>query len=384
MKKICLLLLSLSCTYFAHAQTSAVTILQKTVDKAHSLKSLSYDLNFTQNNPFSSGDTSSGKTQSTLIFDANGLIMAKIANTVLNNGQVSYTEICRNDTLYTIDLRDSVYSFDKITDRSKIYEDLYNFINALTDNIKSPSKIFQKRDTTFNHTPCYSFFIKSFDTVANGKHNYTYNYILISKATFMPAYTKQIAEFPAEKGGYDLGRLTSFSEMYFSNFRFNKKTDPAVFNFNQSAFAIKNDKMLAAGETPPDLKLKDLSNREVAPDTFKNKLLLVEFGATDCSANPLANPMLNRLKQKYSPADVSIVSIYSGESVEKVKKYIVSNHLEFPVYLGSRKLTKAFKTVGTPNFYLISKNGTILQSYEGFSDELEKNITGEIEKNIAR
>jgi thiol-disulfide isomerase/thioredoxin len=382
MRGICLLMLGWCSLCFANAQTSPAGILQKTINKIHSLKTVSYEERFISKNPFSKGDTALGKTKSTLIFDDHGLISAMHENTVYDNGLTKYTAIFRNDTLYSLDLRDSIFSFDKITDQSKIYADLNSFTDDLKDYTKKPSKIIQKKDTIISNTSCYSFFIRSYDTIDNGKHNYTYNYLFINKATLMPVYIKETGEATAEKGGYDLGRVTLFNEKYYSNFRFNEKIDRKLFHFNRSDFDTKNNKMLSEGTVPPDLKLKDLNGQDIAPTAFKNKLLLIEFGATDCGANPLANPVLNRLKQKYSPTTVSIISIYSNETANQVKKYISSNGLEFPAYLSTRKLVKAFKTVGTPNFYLIGKNGKILKSFEGFNGDLEKNLTAEINKAI--
>ena len=382
MRGICLLVLGWCSLCFANAQSPPADILQKTIDKIHSLKTVSYEERFISKNPFSKGDTSLGKTRSTLFFDDHGLISAMNENTVYDNGLTNYTTILRNDTLYTLDLKDSIFSFDKTTDQSKIYDDLNNFSNNLKDYTKNPSKIIQKRDSTIGNTSCYSFFIRSYDTIDNGKHNYTYNYLFINKATLMPVYTKETGEATAEKGGYALGRVTLFSEKYYSNFRFNEKVDDRMFYFNRSGFDAKNNKMLSEGTVAPDLRLRDLNGQDISPTAFKNKLLLIEFGATDCGANPLANPVLNRLKQKYSPTTISIISVYSSETADQVKKYISSNGLEFPVYLSTRKLVKAFKTIGIPNFYLIGKNGKVLKSFEGFSDDLEKNLTTEINKAI--
>jgi thioredoxin-related protein len=102
-----------------------------------------------------------------------------------------------------------------------------------------------------------------------------------------------------------------------------------------------------------------------------------------CGANPLANPVLTRLHQKYATADFSIVSIYTGETLAQVKQYINANKLVFPVYISDLKTRKAFKTVGTPNFYLVDKSGNIIKSLGGYNDDMERDLSKLIDKELA-
>jgi hypothetical protein len=55
MKEISLLFIGMCSLFFADAQNSPVSILQKTHDKIRSLKSLSYDYSSVQKSPFSTG-----------------------------------------------------------------------------------------------------------------------------------------------------------------------------------------------------------------------------------------------------------------------------------------------------------------------------------------
>jgi len=377
MKKNYLVVLTLFLVHFAKAQETPLQILEKAVEKIGSIRSLSYESKFTSKNPFSEGDISHGKNQAVLIFDNDGSIKAMNLSTEINEGQTKYREIYLNDTLHTLDLVDSIHSSSK-KDKKSISSDMITAVNQIKTILKDPFKIVRNKDTVVNDILCYSFFIKLYDSLINGNHDYTYNYLVIDKTTLMPLYTKATGEGMAEKDGRPLGRLKFFDERSFYNLRINENIDGSIFLFNRSEYSAPNLTMLDEGVLAPDLKLKDLSNHDVALSLFKNKVLLVEFGGTACAANPLANPMLNRLNERYSQKNFSIVSVYSGETSEQVKKYISSNNLQFPVYLGTRKLTKEFKTMGTPNFYLIDRNGIILHSFRGYSDDLEKNLNEKI------
>lgn len=368
----------------AHAQTPAINILKKTVSKFDHLKSLAYDEKAIQKNPFSTGDTSFFNNQTKLIFDANNLV--KIMNVMLRSydGKINVRTI-RKDSVCSIDLNDSTYSIDSVKEKGAISDDLNMLIASIkTATNNTPGKIFQKQDTIIDKTNCYQFLIKVFDTVAKGNHDYTYDYLYISKKTFMPVARKRIGLGTAEKDGYVLGRLSFYDEQHFSAYHFNEVYNSSDFEFDRMALSPVNTKMLRTGVAAPELQVYDLTGNAIDPVIFKNKVLLVEFGATACGANPLANPMLNRLNSKYPTSNFSIVSIYSDDSGDQVKKYIESNKLEFPVYKGSRKLRKEFSILGTPNFYILDKNRTIIKSIDGYSDDLEKDISTAIEAYIGK
>ena len=99
----------------------------------------------------------------------------------------------------------------------------------------------------------------------------------------------------------------------------------------------------------------------------------------DCSANALANPMMNRLFKKYNPANVSFAYILTGETPLQAGNYIKANGIKFPVYFTDLKTKKSFKTIGTPGFYLLDKNGAVLMSSNGYSDKLESQLSAKID-----
>lgn len=382
MMKFCLLMALFLSGGFARAQNASVNILKSTLGKMQALKSISYRENFNSVNPLSKGDTTFGKSQTTLVFDAKGLIEAMAEQTVLNNGQTKYKNIYRADTLFSLDQTDSVYSFNKAK-REDVDCDLMSVKGLIGEAIKNPAKIFQKKDTVFNHILCYSFFFKTYDKVEKGNHNYTYNYLLINKKTLMPVYTRENGAGVMEKGGYVIGRVSVFNEKHFTVNRINAGVNSKLFGFNKADFYLKNESMLAYGSPAPAISLKSLNNQTLPASQFKNKLVLIEFGATDCAANPLANPMLNRFSQQYAGKEFTIVTVFTNESAGQLKKYAMANNLTFPMYLGGKQLKQDFRTVATPNFYLISADGKIIKGFDGFSSELEPELTKLIDGELS-
>ena len=383
MKKILFLTVGLCGILFAEAQDQAVAVLQKTIDKVNSLKALDYAYKSTNKNLFSDGDTSYSSGNSIFVFDGHGKV--KALHDENNIGKAKFRNILKDDTLFKINVNDSTYTFYPKPDQNDLPSDLFAICESITNNLhKKTPRIFQHKDTIIDKISCYCFYINEYDTTYNGQHDYTYIYIFINKASNMPVMFKKSGAGVAEKAGHVIGRVTNYDETHFSNFRVNGATDEQEFYFDRTKFSLPNDKMLADGDKAPLLKLTSLEDQAVAIQNFQNKLLLIEFGDTGCPANALANPLLNRLKEKYASKDFLIACVYTGETAQQAKNYIKTNGLKFPVYLTDSKTRKSFKTIGTPGFYLVGKNGMILMSSNGYSDELEQNLSVKIEAALKK
>jgi thiol-disulfide isomerase/thioredoxin len=380
MKKSLLFVLAICLGYLtASAQSVSVNLLKSAVDKVQRIKNLSFTVRSIGNNPFSVGDTTISEVNETIVLDGLGNLVAQNQLININNYQSQLREVYRNDTLYNIDLRNSIYSID--LHPKDVSNSLSYFVDRANYAIqKHPSKILSYADTTINNVSCYSLFINAYDTVENNNHNFTHQYLYLSKETLLPVLSKEIGAGMTEKDGHSLGRLSFYNLTNYSNYMFDREPAVGEFNFKSAGFEIRYEKMLADGTRSPDILVRSLYNKTIATSYFKHKILVLEFGSTICGANPLANPMMNRLSKKFNGRDVLILSIYSEETPEQVRKYIAANNLQFPIYLGDKILKRHFHTVGTPNFYIVDKDGMITKSMNGYNDQLELQITEEIDR----
>ncbi|WP_169306795.1 TlpA family protein disulfide reductase [Pedobacter polaris] len=352
-------------------------VLNNSYANLKALKSLSYCTNFTEENPFNPGDFFRGTTKSQISYNDNSSVNFKKEERNINLGQIFTREIYNNSKLHTFDLVDSTYTKDDI--KGGVKSELHEIISGTLILLrKNPSKILQYNDTLFNGKKCYQFLIKAYDTLANGNHDYTFKTVLIEKHSLMPVYYKEIGAGTAFKDGFPIGRLKFFIEKSFIDIKVNELiVDTEI---KTDGFHELNTSMLNVGEIAPPIDVIPIANDELNDiSVLKAPVKLVVFGSTTCSANPLSNPMLNRLHSKYSTKPFSIVNIYTGDKVEQITKYVQNNSLKFPVFFGTRLLRAKFKTVGTPNFYLIDPNGRIVASISGYSNSLEEELTTKID-----
>lgn len=375
MQKIYYLLFFVLLSSKINAQTQISKIFNATYTKVQELKSLSYRVTFNNENPFNPGDVSTGISTAEILFDGKGMVRFKKEETNINAGQTISREIYNNGKMHTFDLVDSIYTEDIV--KNGMTSDINKISSMILAQLKEhPTKIKQKKDTLLNGKQCYNFLIRAYDTIANGNHDFTFRTILIEKKTMMPIYFKEVGAGSTFKDGLPIGRLHFFNEKIFSSLKLNSLI--ADTSFKTIGFYKPNTSMLSVGQTAPPIVVIAATNDQIYDNALKAKVRLVVFGSTTCSANPLSNPMLNRLHTKYSSSTFSIVNIYTGDTNDQVKRYIRNNDLKFPVFMGSRKLTDEFKTMGTPNFYLIDKNGIIVSSMSGYSTSLENELNTKI------
>ncbi len=376
--KFFLLILLVCNVSLLNAQQSTKSIFEQTINKINTLKSVSYTLNSINGNIFSKDDITTRKSKVSAIFN-DGMIDYKLREVFGNKGNKVYSEIYRDKKLYTFDITDSIYSVDE---PKRISDDLSDFARLLKETLeKHPNKIIRKADTTYQHAVCYSFFIKVYDTVSNGQHDFTHKYVLINKKNFLPVNLKQKGEGTASKGGHVIGRVFINDEEIYADIEVNPKIVPKTISF--AGFRLKNTEMLLVGAESPQLKLKTLAGEPVDEKLFNNKVLLVVFGSIDCPANPLANPVLNRLYAKYKDVNLAILDIFTSESGEQVRKYIEANNLHFPTYLATKKQHSDFKIISTPNFYVVGIDGKIKSAIEGYSGKLENDLIKSIDEQLA-
>ncbi|RYD80499.1 MAG: TlpA family protein disulfide reductase [Sphingobacteriales bacterium] len=381
MKKTYILTFLILTTASVYAQNETAKIFNEVAERIHRLKSISYKTKFTDKNPFSKDDISTGSGSTAVILEADGSIKYKHEITDNNLGRTTFRSIYTNGKLYGFSITDSVYTEE--SPKEKVTSEMAMLAASMLDNLnKKPEKIFQKKDTTFEGRSCFNFLIKSYDRTTNGNHDYTYQQLLIDKKIMLPIYVKDIGAGMTYKEGLPLGRLIFFNEKSFFDLKIDQKV--AVLAVETTGFTKPNTQMLDIGAKAPELAIRDLYGSIPNPRINNNKLLLVVFGATDCPANPLANPMLNRIYAKYATDDFAIVNIYTSETTDQIKKYIEANNLKFPVYTASRKLSKEFKTAGTPNFYLVDQNGIVVNKSKGYAESLEERFTKEIDKLLGK
>lgn len=149
---------------------------------------------------------------------------------------------------------------------------------------------------------------------------------------------------------------------------------------------------LFAGVPAPQFSLPDLDGKTVTLDQLIGKgPLVIDFWATWCTPCTKALPKYQELYRKYRDRGLTIVAVNEDgpRSRAKVRSFVSSLGLTFPVLLDTDgEVMRRFRVQGLPALLLLSAEGDILHSKQGYRPASEKELEALIipllpEKNVS-
>ena len=114
----------------------------------------------------------------------------------------------------------------------------------------------------------------------------------------------------------------------------------------------------------PQLSLSTLDGKQIALDSLRGKVVLVNFWATSCPGCVKEMPQLVETFRKYHDRGLEVIAVaMSYDPPEYVRNYTLQSALPFTVALDvDGKAAQAFNQVKlTPTTFIIGKYGHILQ-----------------------
>jgi thiol-disulfide isomerase/thioredoxin len=144
-----------------------------------------------------------------------------------------------------------------------------------------------------------------------------------------------------------------------------------------------------AGDVAPEIKVKDLDDKEVTLADHKGKVVLVNFWATWCEPCRVEIPWLIEMQGKYGPKGFTVLGIAMDDEGKSVvapfvakERYDVNGQklpMNYPIVIGNENVAEKFGgLLGYPTSVLISRDGKVLKRTTGLIsyDEISKSIEG--------
>ena len=145
------------------------------------------------------------------------------------------------------------------------------------------------------------------------------------------------------------------------------------------------------GKPAPELKLKDLNDKEVTLADLKGKVVFVNFWATWCDPCRIEIPWLIDMQAKYADKGFTVVGVaMDDEGKSVVAPFVAKERFEvngqqlsmsYPIWLGSDEAADKFGGIlGYPTSFLISRDGKQVMKFQGLKsqDELIKAIESQL------
>ena len=104
----------------------------------------------------------------------------------------------------------------------------------------------------------------------------------------------------------------------------------------------------------PGFVLSDLAGADVKLQAQRGRIVLVHFFATWCEPCREELPALRRLVERSSAAPVSVIAISVGEVDGRVRRFMETLPVNFPVLLdGDRAVAKSWDVYALPTTYVL-------------------------------
>jgi len=136
---------------------------------------------------------------------------------------------------------------------------------------------------------------------------------------------------------------------------------------------------LKAGDALPDLGTFKLEG--TLPDTFKDKVVMLDFWASWCDPCKESFPLMDQLQKKYGPQGLVVIAVNVDEKRADMEAFLKKNAASFTVVrdAGQKLVDKA--GIGTmPTSFLIGRDGKVRHVHTGFKgDETKMKYEQEIE-----
>jgi peroxiredoxin len=360
---------------FAGPVTKGQTvILKKAIQQLSLYKSISYTNIAKQKNPFSD-DISTLTVKSFL--RANTENGRRIEQYIMEDAR-GFKYICDGSNLLSLELKNKTYSISNNL-QARPNNSLYDWLSFMQNKLKkSPGKIKELPDTIINHITCYHIKFVLTDTISNHEIHDLY----LNKISYLPVYTKQFLQGRFGRANVTIDAIaTMINENSYSNYIINPRKFPEIIMAVPSDFSPeKIEALLPSGATVPNWKLKDLYGRPFSNKELYGQVTLIDFSFNACAACAVSIPVLNRLYTKYKNSNVKIISINILDKTESIERFVKKNKIEYPVLVDGKDVSKSFRVSGYPTFYLVDKQGRVGEAYNGYSEELEKNLVTQIDK----
>jgi len=128
------------------------------------------------------------------------------------------------------------------------------------------------------------------------------------------------------------------------------------------------------GRLAPDFTLETINGHEVNMTQYRGgQPAMIFFWATWCPhcRNQLKELTYNR--QAIEASGIKIILVDVGESLRKVSEYVNVNNISLDVFLDeSAEIANNYEIVGVPTFFLINREGIIIDVKHILPDDYQK------------
>lgn len=115
-----------------------------------------------------------------------------------------------------------------------------------------------------------------------------------------------------------------------------------------------------------DAEIMNINGNTSKLSNYKNKIIMLNLWATWCPPCRAEMPSMQKLYDNYKNKDFTIIAVSQGEDLNTVKKFLVNNPFNFPIFIDkNNEIARSYSTGSIPTTYLINKQGYLIAQFIG-------------------
>jgi len=139
-----------------------------------------------------------------------------------------------------------------------------------------------------------------------------------------------------------------------------------------------------SGQAAPNFKVSTIAGQQVSLDSYRGRVLVLDFWATWCQPCRLSIPHLVEMDRKYGKQGLQVLGMSADEDGEReVKAFADKNRMSYPIALAGESTLADYGVRSVPVMFVIDKKGRVAEVFRGFSDEVARSSEQLIKKLLA-
>jgi len=119
----------------------------------------------------------------------------------------------------------------------------------------------------------------------------------------------------------------------------------------------------------PDFTITGVEGHRIALSHYRGKVVLLDFWAVDCGGCKIEIPWYVDFDRRYRSQGLALIGLdMYGESPAKIRPFMVTAHMDYPVAVGTDAVGAEFHVTEMPLTLLIDRRGRIAIAHAGIVD----------------
>ena len=115
----------------------------------------------------------------------------------------------------------------------------------------------------------------------------------------------------------------------------------------------------------PGFELADLTGKKVKLEDFPQKIKVLNFWATWCSACKMEIPALQTVQDAYKSQDVVVIGMSVDEDPNAVVRFVERSGVDYPMLVNAMGAAQEYHLRATPTTVILDEDNNVYKKYVG-------------------